>query len=91
MARRWWGRLPLNLPAWRITRNATTKCERIAAELWGDCDGESLTENQYGKGKVVWGKPLVDVLADMERLPDFACQEVAVSEQIRYIHRTVGE
>ena len=38
--------------------------QRIAAEVWGDCDGESLTENRFGKGKVIWGKPLADVLAD---------------------------
>jgi hypothetical protein len=61
--------------------------QRIAAEVWGDCDGESITENHYGKGKVVWGKPLVQVLADLDTPPDFACKNVAVNEQIRYIHR----
>ncbi len=59
----------------------------IAAELWGDCDGESLTEHRFGKGKVVWGKPLADVLTESHTPPDFACREVAVNEQIRYIHR----
>ncbi len=27
---------------------------RIAAELWGDCDGKEVTENRYGKGRIVW-------------------------------------
>ncbi len=30
--------------------------KRIAGEVWGDCDGESLTENRYGKGRAIWGK-----------------------------------
>jgi len=28
----------------------------LAAELWGDCDGERVTEHVYGKGRVVWKK-----------------------------------
>jgi len=65
--------------------------QKIGAEVWGDCDGASLTEHRYGKGKVVWGKPLADVLTELHAPPDFACREVAVNEQIRYIHRTEGE
>ena len=61
--------------------------QRIAAEVWGDCDGESISESHYGKGKVVWGKPLVDVLGALDTPPDFTCKNVAVNEQIRYIHR----
>ncbi len=30
--------------------------KRLADELWGDCDGERVTENVFGKGKVVWVK-----------------------------------
>jgi hypothetical protein len=28
----------------------------LAAELWGDCDGERVTEHAYGKGRVIWEK-----------------------------------
>lgn len=34
----------------------------IAAELWGDLDGKNRVERQAGKGRVVWGKLLHDVL-----------------------------
>lgn len=27
---------------------------RIAGEIWGMCDGLSVTENRYGKGRVIW-------------------------------------
>jgi hypothetical protein len=60
----------------------------IAREVWADCDGESITRNHFGKGKVVWGEPFVDVLQDLGVSPDFACTDTAVNEQIRYIHRT---
>ena len=28
----------------------------IADALWGDCNGESITEHAYGQGRVVWGR-----------------------------------
>ncbi len=30
--------------------------ERLAAEIWGDCDGVSVTEHAFGRGRVVWVK-----------------------------------
>jgi (4-O-methyl)-D-glucuronate---lignin esterase len=67
------------------------KCDnqlrQLAAELWGECDGISLTENRLGKGKVIWGKPVADVLREMDAPPDFDCHDVKVGEEIRYIHR----
>jgi hypothetical protein len=82
------GPSPTQSPSLADYPHCDGEVQRIAAEVWGDCDGESLTENHYGKGKVVWGKPLVDVLGALETPPDFACKDVAVNEQIRYIHRT---
>jgi hypothetical protein len=29
---------------------------RLADELWGDCDGEKVTEHGFGRGRVVWVK-----------------------------------
>ena len=63
--------------------------QRLAAELWGETDGVDITDNAYGKGKVVWGRPLADVLKELDTPPDFACHETAVGSEIRYIHRTV--
>ncbi|HVB29343.1 MAG TPA: glycosyl hydrolase, partial [Terriglobia bacterium] len=67
------------------------KCDdqvrQLAAELWGGCNGSSLTENRLGKGKVIWGRPVADVLRDLDAPPDFACQDVKVGDEIRYIHR----
>lgn len=61
--------------------------QAMAAELWGDCDGVSITENRYGSGKIVWGKPLADVLSGLGVPPDFSALDVKVGEEIRTIHR----
>jgi len=78
---------PIQSPSLADYPHCDTEAQRIAAEVWGDCDGESITENHFGKGKVMWGKPLLEVLAGLDSPPDFACKNVAVGEQIRYIHR----
>ncbi|HWQ52495.1 MAG TPA: glycosyl hydrolase [Bryobacteraceae bacterium] len=62
---------------------------RLAAELWGACDGANLHENLVGKGKVTWGKPLVNVLNEAGAPPDFSSLGVEAGKQIRAIHRTV--
>ncbi len=28
--------------------------EKLAAEVWGDCDGVTVTEHAFGRGRVVW-------------------------------------
>jgi len=43
----------------------------LASEIWGDCDGKTRTEHAYGKGRVMWGKPLGDVLRAEGVKPDF--------------------
>jgi hypothetical protein len=64
--------------------------QRLAAELWGECDGVDITDNVYGKGNVVWGRSILDVLRRLDAPPDFACHETLVGDEIRYIHRRVG-
>lgn len=60
---------------------------RLADEVWGNCDGVKVKEHSYGKGKVVWGKDAVQVLAEMKVLPDF---EGSPGSRLEFIHRVVG-
>ncbi len=55
----------------------------LTAKLWGPCDGKTVTEHAYGKGKVVWGAPLQSVVG-VE--PDFA----GISGKLLFIHRHDG-
>lgn len=62
--------------------------ERIADRLWGDCDGVSILEHRFGKGRVIWGKTPPQVLAEMGLAPDFSCGTAA---RFRYIHRRADD
>ena len=63
--------------------------ERMAAELWGECDGADIMDSPYGKGTVVWGRPLDELLGKLDTPPDLSCHQTTVGEQIRYIHRSI--
>ena len=58
---------------------------RIAAELWGDCDGKIVKEHRYGRGRVIWGLCPEDLLARVGIPPDFAAPQ-----HLRWIHRRAG-
>jgi hypothetical protein len=66
------------------------KCDeevaKLAAEVWGDCDGRTVTEHNYGKGRVIWGQPLSDVLEKLRGGPDFSA-----NTKLNWIHRQVGD
>ena len=65
-----------------------TQIKDLAEKIWGDCDGKSIKQHNYGKGRVIWNIPLNEVLAGMDVIPDF--QVVNTNNQdkhIDYIHR----
>ena len=45
---------------------------KTAGEIWGDCDGKLVTEHALGRGRVVWGQPLAEVLGKLGAPADFA-------------------
>ena len=70
------------------------KCDeevmRISDELWGGCDGSNNVEHAFGKGRVVSGKSVREVLQSNGVTPDF---EVSGGPPggFDYIHRKDGE
>ena len=63
-------------------------CDRevadIAGEVWGGCNGTTVTSHGYGAGRVVWGRSLAEVLGVA---PDFS----SPVQDMRYIHRHDGD
>ena len=55
---------------------------RLATELWADCDGNAIKEHSVGKGRVVWGVPPEKVLAQAGVRADFTARP-----RLTYIHR----
>lgn len=62
---------------------------RIAAEVWGKCDGMNVTYAKYGKGRVFWNKPLRDILLQDGVTPDFSHDSPYAF--IDFIHRSTDE
>jgi hypothetical protein len=48
------GPRPRKSPSFAGFPDCDAEVERLAAELWGECDGEKVTEHALGLGRVVW-------------------------------------
>jgi hypothetical protein len=48
------GPRPLKSPGLSGYPACDAEVRRLAQEMWGDCDGERVTEHAFGKGRVVW-------------------------------------
>jgi len=81
---------PASSPSLAESGAGAAEVRRMAGALWGYCDGTDITEHRAGKGRAVWGKPLVNVLNEAGAQPDFSSLGVETGKQIRYIHRVVG-
>lgn len=68
---------------------SNAELKTLAAKLWGKIDGKTVTENQYGNGKIIWGKPIATVLKEIELLPDFTTG-ANDSLQFLFIHKKIG-
>ncbi len=60
--------------------------QRLAAEVWGDCDGRTVREHRFGQGRVIWGRPWDEIFRSVGAPPDFSFSAGAGVE-VNYIHR----
>jgi hypothetical protein len=61
----------------------------IAAKLWANINGTSQTKSKYGKGAIIWGKAIGDVLKQNNFVPDLQVTG-AKMEDLMYIHKKVS-
>jgi hypothetical protein len=61
--------------------------QSITEKLWGDCDSIHVKEHSYGKGKIVWGKSIREVLSAKNIIPDFQFSNSHSGDTFDYIHR----
>lgn len=59
----------------------------ITDRLWGKCDSVTVKENKYGKGKIVWGKTIREILTERGKVPDFQFTASIDTAKLDYIHR----
>ncbi|MEI7945630.1 MAG: glycosylhydrolase-like jelly roll fold domain-containing protein, partial [bacterium] len=83
------GPKPEKAPGLKDYPTCDQQVKAIADELWGDCDGKKVTEHAFGKGRVVWGKSVRDVLGAAGIQPDFTVADAQPGAFLDWIHRSV--
>jgi hypothetical protein len=84
------GPRPQHSPSLADYPKCDAQVKKIAGELWGKCDGTTVTENTFGKGRIVWGQSLADVFAAQNLKPDFEYQGATAATHLAYAHRVAG-
>lgn len=84
------GPKPVKSPSLTDYPACDEEVQRLADEVWGDCDGKTVTEHACGQGRVFWGRPLAEVLAGLGLPPDFEFTGNR-KPRLAYIHRRIGE
>ena len=63
----------------------------IVNDVWGPMDGKSLTQHDYGKGKVYWGGSLEEVLLARKIAPDVEHSRPQPDTTLVWIHRRLPD
>lgn len=84
------GAKPLRSLGLRGYTNGDAEFTRLVNELWGSINGQTVIENVVGKGRVVWGQALPDVLKSAGAFPDFEVSSRSGDAPITYIHRQIN-
>jgi len=85
------GPKPTHSPTLQGFPTADADFATMANEIWGDCDGKLVKEHAYGQGRVVWGRPLGDVLGESNIRQDFVYTVGDASTPLLFAHRHLDE
>lgn len=61
--------------------------QTLADTLWGPCDGRTVLEHRHGRGRVIWGRNLREILHERGLGPDFRFTAANADAGIDFIHR----
>jgi hypothetical protein len=82
------GPKPVAAPGLTDYPRCDQEVKALATELWGACDGKTVTEHAVGKGRVVWGVTPRELLAKAGVKPDFSFVGEKPNTFIDWIHRS---
>ena len=85
------GPKPIRAPGLTGFPECDEMVKELADRLWGKCDGKTLNEHAFGRGRVTWGKALGGILRAGGAPPDLECRAGRQGARIDYIHRSAGE
>lgn len=82
------GRKPTRTGGLTDWQHRDRQLRELADRLWGPCDGQHVKEHRVGKGRIVWGRTLREVLAGQRIGPDFLfTSRNPADADLDYIHR----
>ena len=85
------GRKPVRAPGLAGFPKGDEEVKVLADRIWGNCDGVGVKEHAHGKGKIIQGIPLNDILRDKGIGPDFRALDIPNDDRhIDFIHRSTG-
>ena len=85
------GRKPVRAPGLAGFPACDDEVRALAEGIWGACDGSAVQQRALGKGRIIWGVPLNDILRGLGLGPDFRALEIPNADQhIDFIHRSTG-
>jgi len=79
------GPRPTASPSLTDFPNCDARVTKLATEVWGDCDGKTVTEHSFGNGRVICGLSLETVLTQQKTAADFQS-----TVNLNWIHRQIG-
>jgi len=82
------GPKPAEAPSLEDYPACDAEIKKIGEAVWGECDGRTVKEHRFGKGMVIWGKSLPDVLHEIQVQPDL---QLSDASGLRWIHRHAGD
>ncbi len=80
------GPRPVKSPSLSNYPKCDEEVRQLANDLWADCDGQTVKERAFGKGKIVWGPAPEETLTKMGVPPDFTAGPF-----VRWIHRSTDD
>jgi hypothetical protein len=78
------GAPPMRSPSLEGYPECDAQVRKIAAALWGNCDGKTVFSHSYGQGRVIWGRTPEQILTDGGVPPDFSSDS---PHRFNYVHR----
>jgi hypothetical protein len=81
------GPKPRDVPGMQDHESRKAELLALANKMWGPCNGTTVKQNRYVRGKVVWGYSAREWLDRESVGPDFLCLEPELDPDLDYIHR----
>ena len=85
------GPKPQHSPSLRGYPHCDKTVRDIGDEVWGGCDGKTVTRHDFGEGHVFWGTTLKETLSAIRLAPDLSIRNAKGNSDMRFIHRRDGE